>query len=250
MRFSARLRFGLAALMLALAWPTAGAWAQPGTEADDAALQPIMEAFEQRFEGVEVTQVRATPMPHLYEVQIGMDIVYVDENVDYVIQGSLVDARTREDLTSRRLQKLAEVPFDTLPLELAVKQVRGQGSRELAIFEDPNCPYCKRLHQTLKDFDDITIYSFLYPVLSQDSVTKARDVWCAEQPAQVWHDWMLKDKTPPTAECDTAPIEEVVNLGRSLRVQGTPAILFSDGRRVDGAVPAEQIQARLDALDE
>src|SRR5699024_9815094 len=209
------------------------------------AFQHVAESFEARFEGVEVTGVRKAPMPHLYEVQIGMDIVYVDEDVDYVIQGSVVDAHTREDLTAKRLQKLSEVPFDTLPLELAVMQVRGDGSRELAIFEDPNCPYCKRLHQTLKEFDDVTIYSFLYPVLSEDSVIKARDVWCADEPAKTWEAWMINDEPPPTAECDNNPVEAVLDLGRQLRVRGTPAILFADGHRVDGAVPAEQIQARL-----
>lgn len=212
-------------------------------------FQHIVESFEKRFQGVEVTGVRETPMANIYEVQIGMDLVYVDENVDYVIQGTMVDARSRQDLTAKRLQKLAQVPFDTLPLELAIKQVRGDGSRELAIFEDPNCPYCKRLHETLKGFDNITIYSFLYPVLSEDSVIKARDSWCADAPAKVWQDWMLDDVVPPTAECDSYPIEEVLNLGRSLRVRGTPATFFADGSRVDGAVPAEQIQARLDALE-
>src|SRR5699024_1560588 len=148
-----------------------------------------------------------------------------------------------------RVQKLSEVPFETLPLELAIKQVRGDGSRKLAIFEDPNCLYCKKLHETLKEFDDVTIYSFLFPVLSEDSVTKARDVWCSSDSAQVWHDWMLDDKTPATEQCDDNPVEEVLALGRELNVRGTPAILFEDGKRVDGAVPSDHIQARLEALD-
>lgn len=245
MCFHKRLMRGVLMALTVVLLPAGVAMAKDS----EGVLQQVAETFEQRFQGIEVTDVRKAPLAGLYEVQVGMELLYVDESVDHVVQGSILDARTREDLTAKRLQKLAEVPFETLPLELAVKQVRGDGSRELAIFEDPNCPYCKRLHQTLKDFDDVTIYSFLFPVLSEDSVLKARDVWCADNPAEVWQDWMLNDVTPPTAECNDHPVEEVLNLGRQLMVRGTPATLFADGSRIDGAVPAEQIQARLEALD-
>lgn len=222
--------------------------AQDG-QADPALLDSVKAAFEKRFEGVEIEKVRTTPVPGLYEVQIGMDLVYVDADVNYVMQGSLIDARTRTDLTAMRIQKLSEVPFDTLPLELAVKQVKGDGSRKLAVFEDPNCGYCKQFHRSLKDIDNITVYTFLFPILSPDSVSKARDVWCASDSAAVWKDWMVNGKVPPAAQCDDNPVEQVMALGQQLMVRGTPAILFGDGSRVNGALPADELARRLDAMN-
>lgn len=223
--------------------------AAPAAVDDSQRLRAIKTAFETRFQGVEVTNVRQAPMPGLYEVQVGMDLVYVDENVDYVLQGSLVDAHKRVDLTAARIQKLSEVPFDTLPLELAVKQVKGDGSRKLAVFEDPNCVYCKQLHANLKDIDNVTVYSFLFPILSPDSATKARDVWCASDPAAVWRDWMVNGNTPPSAQCDDDPVEQVLALGQRLAVRGTPAVLFADGSRVNGVLPADQLRRKLDELN-
>jgi len=210
-------------------------------------LADVQTAFEQRFNGVEVGEVRKAPLPGLFEVQVGMEVVYVDEAVNYVFQGSLIDVESRTDLTEARKQKLAEVPFESLPVELAVKVVRGSGERKVAIFEDPNCPYCKKLHNTLKEMDNITIYSFLFPVLSKDSVTKARDIWCADSPAQTWQDWMLEDSEPETARCDDDPAKEIIALGQKLQVRGTPAIFFEDGSRLSGAVPLAKIETQLKA---
>lgn len=213
------------------------------------ALDAVKTAFEKRFDGVEVTSVRQAPIDGLYEIQVDMDLVYVDANVDHLIQGALIDARTRTDLTAARIQKLSEVPFDSLPLELAVKMVKGDGSRKLAVFEDPNCIYCKQLHANLKDIDNVTVYSFLYPILSPDSAAKARNVWCASDPAAVWQGWMLDGKEPADAQCDDDPVEQVLKLGRQLTVRGTPAILFADGSRVSGALPTDQLKLKLNALD-
>jgi len=210
-------------------------------------LEDVQAAFEKQFKGVEVGEVRKTPLPGLFEVQVGMNVLYVDEAVEYVLQGSLIEVETRTDLTKARKQKLSEVPFESLPLARAVKLVRGTGARKMAIFEDPNCPYCKKLHSTLKEMDDLTIYSFLFPVLSQDSVTKARDIWCAEAPAQVWQDWMLQDEAPETARCDDNPAKEIIALGHKLQVSGTPAMFFEDGSRLSGAVPRAKLEAQLEA---
>ncbi len=214
--------------------------------ADEAVLlRDVQEAFEMRFAGMPVDGVRATPMEGVYEVQLGSELVYVDEQVDFVLQGNLIDARTRTDLTAARLQKLAEVPFDSLPLALAIRQVKGDGSRVMAVFEDPNCGYCKKLHAGLKQIDNVTVYSFLMPILSQDSVEKARNIWCAEDRTAAWTDWMLKGVVPPEAHCDDNPVEQVVALGRRLMVRGTPAILFADGGRVNGALSAADLERRL-----
>ncbi|MBB5215423.1 DsbC family protein [Parapusillimonas granuli] len=214
---------------------------------DAASPDAVRAAFGERFPGIEVSSVERTPFPGLFEVRIGMDFVYTDAQVEYILQGSLIDAKSRRDLTAERSEELSRVAFADLPLELAIKQVKGDGSRRMAVFEDPNCGYCKRLHQTLKEVDNTTVYTFLFPILSPDSSVKARNIWCAKDRAATWRAWILDGKTPPEAQCDT-PIDTVLALGRKLMVQGTPAIIFADGSRVNGALPLDALQKKLDAL--
>ena len=210
-------------------------------------LSAIEKAFESRFPGIDITAVSPTPFAGLYEVQIGTDMLYTDANVDYLLQGSLIDAKTRTDLTAQRLAKLTEVSFDSLPLHLAIKQVKGDGSRKLAVFEDPNCGYCKQLHKTLTQIDNTTVYTLLFPILSPDSETKSRNIWCAKDQATTWREWMVNGKTPATADCET-PVKELLALGRKLMVQGTPAIIFADGSRVNGALPLGALKEKLDSV--
>jgi thiol:disulfide interchange protein DsbC len=226
--------------------PVVTALAAPSAQ-DAGALEAIGKRFQSRFDGIEITKVGSTPFAGLYEVQIGGDILYTNANVDYVLQGPLIDAKTHRDLTAERLAKLTEVPFESLPLHLAIKQVKGNGERKLAIFEDPNCGYCKMLHKTLAQVDNITVYTLLFPILSPDSETKARDIWCAKDQAATWKNWMVDGKTPPEAKCNT-PVEEVMTLGRKMLVQGTPAIIFADGSRVNGALPLEALNQKLESL--
>src|SRR5690606_29145728 len=211
---------------------------------DLAPPEAVRKSFQERFPGIDIVVVKHTRFPGLYEVQIGMDLVYTDANVDYLMQGSLIDAKSRTDLTAERLEELSKVSFSSLPLELAVKQVKGDGTRQIAVFEDPNCGYCKRLHETLKDVDNITVYTFLFPILSPDSTVKARNIWCAKDQAATWRNWMLDGKTPPEAKCET-PVETVLALGRKMMVQGTPAIIFADGSRVNGALPLDALNKKL-----
>jgi thiol:disulfide interchange protein DsbC len=218
-----------------------------GATPANATTDSVQQAFTERFPGITIDAVRTTPFPNLYEVQIGADLVYTDAEVDYIMQGALVDARTRTDLTAQRIEQLNQVSFDSLPLDLAVKQVKGDGSRKLAVFEDPNCGYCKQLHRVLEGIDNVTVYTFLYPILSPDSHDKARDIWCAPDRAATWKDWMVRNRAPAAAQCDT-PIQEVLALGRKLRVQGTPAMIFSDGTRTNGMLPGNQLSQRLDTL--
>ncbi|OWT75745.1 MULTISPECIES: DsbC family protein [unclassified Achromobacter] len=212
---------------------------------DPAVAEAIKGRFAERFPDMQVTAVRRTPYG-LFEVQVGMDLVYTDEDVSWVMEGPLIDAATRRDVTRERQEKLGEVPFDQLPLDLAIKQVRGNGARKVAIFEDPNCGYCKQLRHTLEGQTNLTIYTFLYPILAPDSKTKVRDVWCASNKAATWDDWMLHGKTPPTANCN-APVDKLLTLGQKLMVRGTPTLFFANGSRVSGALPIEELQARLDA---
>lgn len=212
--------------------------AEPAPSTDDVARR-----FSERFNGMPVAGVRLTDYG-LYEVQIGSDLLYTDAQVSFVLDGSLIDARTRRDVTRERLEALAAISFDDLPLQLALKQVKGDGSRKLAIFEDPNCGYCKQMRHTLEDVDNVTLYTFLLPILSPDSQDKVRDVWCAKNPTQVWDDWMLRNKTPARANCEH-PANEVVALAQKLMVRGTPAVFFADGSRVAGAIPLEALEQRL-----
>lgn len=213
--------------------------------APDPQADEVRKRFQVRFNGMDVTAVRRTPYG-LFEVQLGMDLVYTDENVTWVMQGPLIDAATRRDITRERQEQIGNVGFDQLPLDLAVKQVRGDGSRRIAIFEDPNCGYCKQLRKTMQDVDNLTIYTFLYPILAPDSATKSRDVWCADDPAKTWDDWMLHGRTPPTRAC-SAPLVKVLELGRQLMVRGTPTMFFDNGTRTSGAIPLDELVARIEA---
>ncbi len=212
--------------------------------ADSSKLTAIKDALKKAFD-VDVTKVQATDYANLYEVQLGNNIVYTNEKAEFVLAGNLVDAKTRRDITTERVEEISKVDFGTLPLDQAVKQVKGNGARKMAVFEDPNCGYCKKLHQELKSMDNVTVYTFLFPILAPDSVTKATNVWCAKDQATAWTDWMNKGVVPPEASCDT-PIEKNLALGQKLSVQGTPAIFFESGNRVNGYVPAARLNQELD----
>jgi thiol:disulfide interchange protein DsbC len=204
----------------------------------------VATLFRQRFPDLAITAVHRTPYG-LYEVQVGMDLIYTDSNVAWVMEGPLIDAATRRDVTRERQEQIGAVSFDQLPLNLAVKRVNGDGSRVVAVFEDPNCGYCKQLRHTLEDVPNLTVYTFIYPILAPDSRVKARDIWCAPHAGQAWDDWMVRGKLPPSANCD-APIDQVLALGQRLMVRGTPTLFFSDGTRVSGALPRDELLARLD----
>lgn len=218
-------------------------FAQGTPATPDAKSLEVQKLFSQRFDQMTVTAVRPTPYG-LYEVQLGPDLVYTDEKVTFVFDGTLIDAKTRQDYTRERLDAISRVPFDQLPFELAMKQVKGDGSRKLAIFEDPNCGYCKVLRKSLGDIDNLTVYTFPFPILSPDSTQKVKNVWCSKDRAATWDAWMLKGQVPPKADCDV-PIEQMLELGKKLMVRGTPALFFADGSRVGGAIPKEEIEKRL-----
>jgi thiol:disulfide interchange protein DsbC len=223
------------------------AFAQTPAATRSALEDGIRARVEQRF-NAKADSVTRTPFG-LWEIVVGTEIFYVDQDVNYVIVGRVIDAKTREDLTSKKRDELLRVDFKTLPLEQAVKTVRGDGSRTLVTFEDPNCTFCKKLHKDLVGLKNVTIYTFLYPILSQDSFEKSRAVWCAKDRAKAWEELMASGKVPPAAAADCKhPLQQTLELGRKLEVTGTPTLFFTDGRRVPGAVPLERVEAAFKEL--
>ena len=197
----------------------------------------------------KIDEVSKSPIPGLYEVRIGTDILYTDAQGDHLIQGSIIDTRTRTDLTQARINKLTAIDFATLPLSDAIVWRQGNGARKLAVFADPNCAYCRRFESDLGNVSDVTVYTFLFPILGGDSPEKSRNVWCATEATKVWRDWMLDGKTPPRVmgQCDASAIERNIALGRKHRVTGTPTLVFEDGTRFPGALPADKLEKQLTA---
>lgn len=184
-------------------------------------------------------------MPGLYEVRTGTDLYYTDANGSFLIEGRLFDVQRKRDLTKERQDKLLAIDFDALPLKDAFVIVRGNGKRKLAVFEDPNCSYCKRFERDLQKVDDVTIYLFLYPILGADSVQKSRNLWCAPDKAKAWQDWMVKDQASPASDCDAAALARNVAFGKKYKITGTPTLLLRDGTRVPGAIGVPQLESLL-----
>ncbi|HEY8607008.1 MAG TPA: DsbC family protein [Noviherbaspirillum sp.] len=232
------------AAVLAFGFAAAGAAAQNSPEV------AIKKALEPRLgEGVKIDSVTKTPYAGLYEVRIAGDIFYTDAKGDYMFLGRVVNTKTFEDYTRARIDEINKIRFADLPLDSALKMVKGNGKRVIAVFEDPNCGYCKRFRQTLNEMDNVTVYTFMYNILSEDSVTKSRNIWCSSDRAKAWDDWMIRNRQPEAApaNCST-PHEKVFALGQKLRVTGTPTIFFTDGTRIPGAVDAKALEAKLASI--
>ncbi|BEU95569.1 DsbC family protein [Acidovorax sp. DW039] len=193
----------------------------------------------------KIDEVNSTAMQGLYEVRIGTDVFYTDAKGNYLIQGELIDTKARRNLTEDRINKLTAVDFSALPLQDAFTIVRGDGKRKVAIFEDPNCGYCKRFERDLQNVDNITVYLFLYPILSPDSAEKSRNIWCAKDRVTAWQDLMVREKVPAAASCDTAAIQRNLAFGRKHKITGTPTLIFANGTRVPGAIGAQEVEKRF-----
>ena len=224
------------ALAATLAWPAV---------AQEAAIRKNLAERLPNFPPID--EVTKTPIPGLWEVRIGNDLLYTDEQGNHVIQGTVFDTRAKVNLTEQRIEKLTAIDFDKLAFKDAMVVKQGNGARRLAVFSDPNCPYCKRFERDLLSVKDVTIYTFLYPVLGPDSNEKSRAIWCSKDVMKTWRAWMIDGVTPPkaTGNCDSAAIERNSAFGRKHRINGTPAVLFEDGRRVPGAMPAAEVEKRL-----
>ncbi len=211
----------------------------------------IKKLLQQRLgDGAVIETVVKTPYGGLYEVKIGNELVYTDADAKFVFIGRVVDAETSKDHTQARLDEINRIKFSDLPLDAALKTVKGNGKRVIAVFEDPNCGYCKRFRKTLNETKDITVYTFMYNILSDDSRVKSKNVWCSADRNKAWDEWMLNGKVPATAadSCAVTPNEKVLELGRKLKITGTPTIFFADGSRVPGAIDAKALEAKLAAL--
>ena len=234
--------------------PTAGGSATtPSTPvaANDPAAVRIRTAVDAWLRGrYKVDEVRKTPVPGIWEVRIGSDLMYADEQAQYVfVEGQMVEMRTNRSLTQERVEQLSSIQWKDLPLDIALKQVNGKGRRVVAVFEDPNCPHCRNTRRELNKIDDLTIYTYTYPILTADSEQKVRQAWCASDKLKAWNDLVMEGKVPGNAgNCPAADkaLERTMELGRKLRVQGTPTLFFANGKRIPGGLPGPALQKMVD----
>jgi thiol:disulfide interchange protein DsbC len=227
--------------------PAPSATTPVGPPVDDPALKKNLET---RLE-VGVDSITKLPVDGLYEVRAGDEVFYTDKTGNFIMVGNLIDLRTKENITRTRLLAIKEASlppfkFNELPLDAAVKVVKGSGKRRVAIFEDPNCVYCKKLEKSILDVGNVTIYVFLYPILGPDSLVKSKQVWCADNRSKAWVDWMQKATAPSgEAKCNTATLDKTLALGKKLQVEGTPTLFFGNNRRIEGVVDAGELERML-----
>lgn len=210
----------------------------------------IRKVLEPNLPG-PIEGVQPGPIPGLWEVRFrdgrGVHVIYTDATAAHVFDGRVIDTRTGRDLTRARMEKLNAVPFASLPLDLAVKVQRGNGKRVMAMFSDPYCPACRQFEKALQQVDDVTVYVFMYPVIRPENADHSRAVWCAPDRAKAWLELAAapRPKVPPAApNCDD-PVDKVLKLGRSLAVNSTPTLIFSNGERVSGGLSSQDLRAML-----
>lgn len=219
-----------------------------GSHAQDAKMgeteSKIKQLLESRLRpGTKVDSVVRTPYLGLYEARIGSELIYTDAKVDYLFAGNVLDAKTMDNLTEERVNQLAAIKWDELPLQNAIKQVNGTGKRQIAYFADPNCGYCKRFEQqALMHLKDTTIHIFVYPILSPDSTVKAKSIMCSKDKLKSWNDWMLKGQAPTASGACDNPIEANQALGQRINVRATPTVFLMNGQKVPGAIPLAQLE--------
>ena len=213
--------------------------------ADEASLKKSLEAY---FPNEKIEILKKTPFLELYEVVIGDQLFYVDKKVNYIFTGHIFDLKTEKNITEERLQEIMNarrVDIYSLPLGLAIKEVKGSGKRKLVIFSDPNCGYCKRLEKELVNVTNVTIYTLLYPILN-GSKEVAKTIWCSDDRLKTWNNFMLKAIRPTETNCKT-PIDTFLQIGKKYGFMSTPTIIFADGTVVAGMMSAEMIEKKLSA---
>ena len=232
-----------------LALAAASAWS------DEAAIRKAWAERYPQFKPID--EISKTPIPGLYELRTGADIYYSDEKGDYVIlagrdgiEGHIIDTKAKADLTEERMDRALAAEMPRLPYKDAIVRKFGNGSRRLVVFEDPNCHFCKDVEKNIVSLKDVTVYTFLIPILGPDSETKARDIWCARDNATAWRSWMLEGVQPTRGmgQCDVAALTRNVALADRLRINGTPGLLFDDGSRFAGFVDFERLSKHLDKV--
>ena len=234
--------------------PVPGPAAPPGVTGSPAAssgdtADTVRTAVQTWLRGrYKVDEVRRTPVPGIWEVRLGTDLLYVDERGQYAfVEGQLVDMRTNQSLTQARIDQLTAVRWAELPLDIAIKQVNGKGERKVAVFEDPNCVHCRNTRREMNKIDNLTVYTFTLPILAADSERKVRQAWCAPDRVKAWNELLIDGKLPDNpGTCADAPVDKTMALAKKLRVQGTPTIVFPNGKRIPGGVPGPQLQKLVD----
>ncbi len=218
--------------------------------ADEASIRA---EFSKKYPQANIESITKTPYLGLYEMLVDGEVFYTDSDFTYLIVGSIIETKTRTNLTDARLREIEEkklkamaFPFDQLPLELAIKRVKGDGSRKVAIFSDPDCPFCRKLEKEIEKVTDVTMYIFLFPIeqLHPKAPEVSRAIWCASDRLKAWDEYMLKGTAPKSAKCDN-PVDKIVTFGQSKKINGTPTIFFADGKRVPGAIPLERFEELL-----
>ncbi len=236
----------VARLAAAVALLAAGA-----ANADEASVK---NAFSAKFPKATIESVRKLPDLDLYEIVIPRGdepvIIYTDEGFKFMLQGNLIETRGMVDLTEKTRSRITSIDFDSLPLGSAIKKVKGNGSRKVAVFSDPDCPFCKRIEQEFEKMNDVTIYILLYPIeqLHPKAPERARSIWCSSNRLKAWDDYLLRG-VAPTAKGDCAnPVAEIVEFARKKGINGTPTLVFADGNRVPGALTAAQLEQQLQGV--
>jgi thiol:disulfide interchange protein DsbC len=220
------------------------ALAMSSASADEALIRKTIA--ERLPDFPKIDEVSKTPVSGIWELRVGTDIYYTDDAGNYLFAGQFIDTRTRANVTEDRIAKLTAIDFSQLALKDAIVWKQGTGARKLVVFADPNCGYCRKFERDLQAVKDVTVYTFLYPILGGDSPEKARAIWCSKDATKVWRDWMLQGKEiPASPSCDVSAIQRNVAFGRSHRINGTPGLVFEDGSHKAGAMSAAQIEQLL-----
>ena len=196
----------------------------------------------------KVKSVSPAPISGIYEVLVGNDIFYTDTSGKYLIQGEIIELASGKNITEQRQADLNRIKWSDLTPANAIKNVRGNGSRQLAVFSDPNCGYCKRLEKSLQQLDNVTIYTYLIPILSPDSAQKSKQIWCSADPYKAYMDWMINGITPSGKGDCSAPLDKNMAFAKTYGVTGTPTLFFTDGSRFPGAVQITDIEKKFTSL--
>jgi thiol:disulfide interchange protein DsbC len=243
----------LSDLGLALAASVFAATANPGhaesPQVAAATSARIAQVLKERYPTVQIEAIHPGPIAGLYEIVTSDQLLYSTEGADLIFVGRVIDTQTKEDLSVAHWNQYNGIDFSKLPFDLAIKIVKGDGSRTLALFEDPRCPYCKELEQQMQKVPDVTLYVFLYPLeeIHPGATAMADRIWCSQDRAAAWSSWMLNATEPGAlpATCDISAIGKLGELGGRLRINSTPTLFFSDGRRARGAMSAVQLETGL-----
>ncbi|MEB3767969.1 DsbC family protein [Acinetobacter sp. MD2] len=208
----------------------------------------VTQNIKKNFPDIQVQSVNNTPIPNIYEVYMDGEIVYTNDDARYFFLGNLVDLKNKTNLTAERQQELSKIDVKTLPLQQAIKQVKGNGKRVIYLFSDPDCPYCHELEKELQQVDNVTIYLFLFPLTSlhPNAQNIATQVWCSKKPYQAWENYVLHGKQPNASTTCTTPIQKNLNLGKQLQIDSTPTFFLQNGHRISGARSVSEINQLLD----